>query len=166
MLDAHGSCMAMRCAMVKTAIDNHMFRAAWNMGRLLPAFARSDQSLATRVAQHSGRWLRTVVGDTHPVGTRPAHRRTRCGCHSPHVCDNDGVASPTRDSVLAAEWWQSRLRTRRVTPGPPAQCSIKRGRTQAHFRKNFLPDGMLQGPRTMHTREFGSREEFLSSRYL
>jgi len=26
----------------------------------------------------------------------------------------------------------------------PAQCSLKRGRTQAHFRKKFLSDGMLQ----------------------
>jgi len=146
MLDAHGSYMAMRCAMamVKTATDNHMFRAAWHMGRLLSAFARSDQSLATRVTQHIGRRLCTVVGDTHPVGIRPAHRRTRCGCHSPHVCNNDGVACPTRDSVLAAEWRQSRRRTRRVTRGPPAQCSSKRWCTQAHFRKIFLSDGMLQ----------------------
>jgi len=33
---------------------------------------------------------------------------------------------------------------RQPTCHPPAQCSLKRGRTQARFRKKFLSDGMLQ----------------------
>jgi len=53
------------------------------------------------------------------------------------------------------------------SPSPPlsrrprAEAAPRSTREARAVRKRFT-----DGPRTMHTREFGSREEFLSSRYL